>query len=406
MSGRFTSRAESCSMEAAKPTCNAIRNLALVFCAMLILSGCSDRKKKDAATEPKNAPAPIATVRLGVILPETGDLAKYGKTAHAAVQLAVDEINSDPQASLRFQCVYEDDGLIAGKGVLAARKLITVDKVPILIGPLASTITLAVAPLAQNAGVVLLSPGSSSPGITDAGPFIFRNCLSDEYEGSAMASFARDHLGLKRVAVYYINNDFGVGLSKVFQEDFKKAGEIVLTESFPQGARDHRAAITKLKAAKPQAVYLVGYDEMISVFRQAKELAFTTQWLGTTFLNDQSLVDKTGNDADNTVLSAWVFDPKSPNPRVKAFAESIRKRTGGLEPDVYCANSYDAVYLIAEAVRLRGVTSDQVREGLLAIKEFDGVTGKTTFTKKREVMKKIEFKRIFNGRLTPFAPTK
>lgn len=383
----------------------ALRILALAFCAVVVLSACSDREKKTPSFPQAKAPAAV-TVRLGVILPETGDLAKYGKTSRAAVELAAEEINDNPAATFRIQCIFEDDGLSAEKGLSAARKLIDTDKVPILIGPLASTITRAVAPVAQKAGVVLLSPGSSAPGITDAGSLIFRNCLSDEYEGNAMATFARDHLRLKKVAVYYINNDFGVGLSKVFQEEFKKSGEVVLTESFSQGARDHRAALTKLKAANPEAVYLVGYDEMISVFRQAKELAFTTQWLGTTFLNDQSLVDKTGNDADNAVLAAWVFDPKSKTPRIKAFSESIRKQTGGLEPDVYCANSYDAIYLIAEAVRLRGPLPDQVRQGLMAVKEFEGVTGKTTFTTNREVMKEIEFKQIVNGKLTPFAPAK
>lgn len=385
---------------------NILRSLILAFCMAGLLSSCSEPDKSQPKAQKGNATAAFTTVRLGVILPETGDLAKYGKTSRAAIQLAIDEINSRPGSTFRFQGIFEDDGLSTEKGLSAASKLIHTDNVPILIGPLASSITRAVAPVAQKAGVVLLSPGSSAPGITDAGPLIFRNCLSDVYEGSEMASFARDRLGLKKVAIYYINNDFGVGLSKVFEAEFQKMGKVVLIESFPQGARDHRTALTKLKAAKPDAVYLVGYDEMISVFRQAKEVGFDTQWLGTTFLNDQSLVDQTGHDSDNTVLAAWAFDPKSENPRIKAFSDSIRKQTGGLEPDVYSANSYDAVYLIAEAISSRGTLPQQVREGLMNIKQFEGVTGKITFTANREVMEEIKFKRIVNRKLTPFTSDK
>lgn len=389
-----------------KPRLHVLGSLILAFCAAAILGACSDSDKSQAEAQPAIASTPVTTVNLGVILPETGDLAKYGKTSRAAIQLAIDEINSEPGNTFRFQGIFEDDGLSAEKGLSAARKLIYTDHVPILIGPLASSITRAVAPVAQKANVVLLSPGASAPGITDAGPMIFRNCLSDEYEGSEMATFARDRLGLNKLAIYYINNDFGVGLSKAFQAEFNKSSKVVLTESFSQGARDHRAALTKLKAAKPDAVYLVGYDEMVSVFRQAKEIAFNTQWLGTTFLNDQSLVDQAGSASDNTVLAAWEFDPNSGNPRVKAFSDSIQKQTGGLEPDVYSANSYDAVYLIAEAIRLKGARPEQVLDGLLSIRQFDGVTGKTTFTANREVMKEIEFKRIVNHKLTPFAPKK
>jgi len=217
-----------------------------------------------------------------------------------------------------------------------------------------------------------------------------------------MAAFVRDRMGLKRVAVYHINNSFGVGLSEVFSRDFSNDGEIVLSESFGKGSRDHRAALTKIKAAAPEAVYLVGYDEMVSVFRQGKEIGLNVQWLGTTFLNDQSLVDQMGSDADGAVLAAWVFDPDSDDPRIRAFVEKIRQRTDGLEPDVYCANSYDAVYLIREAIRLGGTTSAKIREGLLAIDAFNGVTGKTTFTDDRQVMKEVEFKKIVNGTLKPF----
>ena len=381
---------------------NVLRGVALVGCC-IAYGGC----KQQNDNQSQNSPS-VETIRLGAILPLTGSEAKYGKTSRAAIDLAISEINGNAdKTGVRFDCVFEDDAMNAGKGVSAAKKLISSDNVRVIIGPMGSTVTLAVAPIAERAKVVLLSPGSSAPGIADTGEFIFRNCLSDKYEGSEMGAFVYEKMALHKVAIYHINNDFGVGLAKVFRESFEaKGGKIVLEEAFDQGSGDHRTALTKIKAASPDGVYLVGYNEMVSVFRQAKELGLKTQWLGTTFLSDQSLVDKMGDDADGAALAAWVYNPESANPKIRNFVTNIRQKTGGQDPDVFSANSYDAVYLIAEAVRLRGKTSDQIREGLLAIKDYDGVTGKTTFESNGDVRKQIEFKSIVRGKLQAYVVPK
>ncbi|MHA2283584.1 MAG: ABC transporter substrate-binding protein [Promethearchaeota archaeon] len=371
----------------------------LIFAFPMIIAGCSDSDEEKKETDPNSK----TVVKLGAILPETGDLAKYGKTSRAAIELAIKEINNKQgDTKFCFECVFEDDAMSPAKGVSAAQKLITVDKVAAIIGPMGSTVTQAVAPIVERAGIVLLSPGSTEPGITDIGQFIFRNCLSDKYEGSEMSSFVFNDLGLKKVGVYHINNAFGIGISEVFINNFRdKGGEIVLVEAFMEKNRDHRTALMKFKAIKPEGIYLIGYDEMVSVFRQGKELGFKTQWLATSFLNDQYLVDRMGNDADGTVLAAWVYDPNSPDPRIQKFAEVVRKQTGGLVPDVFSANSYDAIYLIYQAICVEGSTPSEIRKGLLSIKNYMGVTGETTFEKNGDVRKKLEFKKIKNRKLQP-----
>jgi branched-chain amino acid transport system substrate-binding protein len=378
----------------------------------LVLIGCSNRNGLEESesrgnTRTGNVFSPVADpaeIRLGCILPETGELAKYGRTSRAAIEIAIDEIGHDPDyPHTDFVAIFEDDGMSSKQGISAARKLLDVDKVRVIIGPLASSITKAVAPLAERAGVVLLSPGSSAPGIREIGKFIFRNCLSDVYEGKKMSNFVFTRLGLHRIAIYYIKNDFGEGLRMVFKSNFQQlGGNIVSEEGFQQQARDHRSSLIKIKETNPEGVYLIGYDEMVSVFRQAKELGFETQWLGTTFLNDPDLVAKMGNDADSTVLAAWAYNPNSPAPRIRRFASLIREKTGGLEPDVFCANAYDAVYLIREAVQKGGPSSEGIQRGLLEIKGFEGVTGKTEFDSMGEVQKDIDFKKIIEDKLVPY----
>lgn len=390
----------------AKTRLTILPSLCCLAVAWMVV-GCSEQTSPNTSTSgPVSASEARAVVKIGAILPLTGDLAKYGKTSQAAIELALHEVNAIASNSgLTFKAIFEDDAMNTARGVSAAKKLIEVDKVDAIIGPLASSITLAAAPVAERAQVVLLSPGSSTPAVADAGEFIFRNCLSDEFEGGQMAKLVQDDLKSRRIAVYHINNDFGVGLAKVFRKATESAGgQIVLEETFSQGSRDHRSALTKIKAAAADAVYLAGYDEMISVFRQAKELEIKVQWLGTTFLSDQSLVDKMNGDADGTVLAAWVYRADSDEPRIRHFVDKVQQKTGGISPDVFSANAYDAVYLLAEAVRLRGVRPTQLREGLLAIRDYNGVTGKTTFQPNGDVKKPIEFKRIINGKLTPFQP--
>lgn len=378
--------------------------MALVMCLFLSWTGCSDSKKATAA----NSGATTATVKLGAILPLTGDLAKYGATSRAAIELAVAEVNASPgNSGLKLEVVFEDDAMSPAKGVAAAKKLIDVDKVQVIVGPLASTVAFAVAPVAQKAGVVLLSPGASAPGITDAGKYIFRNCLSDEFEGAEMARFVLSSLPARQIAIYRINNDFGAGLTKVFSAAVTKGGgQIIGEESFEQGGRNHRSALTKLKALSPQAIYLVGYDEMISVYQQARELGISTQWLGTTFLSDQSLVEKMNGEADGSILAAWVYNPASDQPKIAKFVANFRQKSGGLNPDVYSANGYDAIHLLAEAIRQSGTSSAQISDGLLAIRDFDGVTGKTTFEASRDVRKSIDFKKIIDGKLEPYTPAR
>lgn len=343
-------------------------------------------------------------VRIGAILPLTGDLAKYGKTSRAAVELAVEEINSKASKDgVRLEIIFEDDSMNPGKGVSAANKLIETDKVVAILGPMGSSVTLAVAPVAERKKVVLLSPGSSTPKVTEAGDYIFRNALSDSYEGAETAKFAINSVSLRKIAILHINNEFGLGLKDVFQREFERfGGKIVGIESFNQGSRDHRAQLAKLMGLRPEAIYLVGYDEMISIFKQSKEMGLRTQWIATSFLNDQDLVNKIGNAADSAVLAAWDYSPNSPEPRVRKFADKIRSLTGDLEADVFAANSYDAVYLLYEAVKRKGVTSDKIRDGLYSIQDFEGVTGKTSFDRNGDVIKPIRFNTIVNGKIQPF----
>ena len=181
-------------------------------------------------------------ITIGATLPLTGDAAVWGKNTQKGIDLALAEINAAGGVlGHELRVVYEDTQALAREGVNAYRKLVATHNVPAIIDDSVSSVTLAIAPLAQKNKVVILATGATAPKISDAGEFIFRIWNSDAYEGEVAARFAYHDLGHRSAAVLYINNDYGKGLEQVFKVEFSKlGGKITASESFAQSATNMR----------------------------------------------------------------------------------------------------------------------------------------------------------------------
>ncbi len=368
---------------------------ATVFCAALILTiilspfGCS--KFQPESKE----------IKIGAILPLTGDGAKYGTSARKAIDLAFSEVNSNGGIKgKKISVVYEDTKGVAKDGVSAIQKLITVHKVPAIIGDLLSSVTLAVAPVAEKNHVVLLSPTSSAPKITDAGDYIFRNCASDIFEGKVMADAAIQKFGIKKVAILYINNDYGVGITNIFKKTLiAHGGQIVAEETFNQGATDFRAQLTKITTLQFDGIYIVGYKELGHLLKQAHELGIKAQFMSTVMFEDPDILSIAGNAADGIVYSARAFDPDSEEPHVKEFVASFKQHYEE-EPDIFAAYAYDAARILIQAMNKGELSADAIKQSIYAIKDFLGVTGLTSFDDKGDVFQPAYLKTVNNGKFT------
>lgn len=337
-------------------------------------------------------------IKIGAILTLSGDAATYGESAKNALEMAVKGINtSNLLKGKKLSVIYEDDQLDPKTGVSAFGKLVEVNKVPVVIGPLTSSVALAIAPIANEKKVVLLSPSASSPNLTKAGDYIFRNVASDEYETKVMAQYAFDSLKLRKVGIIYINNDFGVGYKEFFTRFFgEKAGQVPIAEAYEQAASDFRTQLLKIKANSIDAIYLIGYKEMGKVLRQAQELGIRSQFLSYSAIEDPDIIKQADNAADGLVYTRQSFDPNDPDNVVKKFSSSYRELYKK-DPDAYAALSYDAIMILARAIAQGGATSEGVKKSLYAIKDFPGVTGRTTFDENGDVTKSISIKKIENG---------
>jgi branched-chain amino acid transport system substrate-binding protein len=346
------------------------------------------------------APKESKVIRIGAVLPLTGDAAVWGKNTQEGIDLAVEELNKEGGIKgKKIEIVYEDSKALPQNGVSAIQKLITVDKVTVVIDNSVSSVCLAMAPIAEQNQVVILSTGSTAPKVSEAGDYIFRIWNSDALEGKVMADYAFDSLNLKTTAIMFINNDYGVGLQDVFSREFqKKTGKILTSESFNQNESNFRTQLAKIKNTNPQALYLVGYPKEIpSVLKQAKELGTKAQVLGTVAFEDPQIITVAG-DASEGLIYPYPVEPNKEDMAVKEFLTKYKAKYNK-EPGITCDVGYDAVNMIAKAVESSGgETGPDIQKGLMMIKDFHGASGVMTFDENGDVNKSMGMKIIKEGK--------
>lgn len=333
-------------------------------------------------------------IKIGAILSLTGSAAQYGKWSQNGIELAVSQVNQTGGIDGRpFQIIYEDDATDPATAVSAAQKLISIDHVSAIIGPLTSSSVLAAAPVAEANHVVLLSPCASSPKITHAGDYIFRNWPSDDFEGGAMAEFLANQLHVKTVVVAFMNNAYGLGLKDVFIRRAKELGlKILDVLSFEQGATDLRAQAARIAELKPDVVYAPGHGkEVATLIRQCREIGVKSIFASSVAFESPDVFTVAGSAADGTYYTAPAFNPDSKESVVKKFCEAYETRFHA-KPEVFAAHAYDAVKILATALENAGGDIGKLKNALYEIHDFPGVAGNTTFDKNGDVIQPVAVK--------------
>jgi branched-chain amino acid transport system substrate-binding protein len=334
----------------------------------------------------------------------TGGTATFGISTDEGLQLAVDQINAKGGVlGKQIKVVVEDDQSRPEEAVTVVQKLINEDKVVAVIGEVASTRSLAAAPVCQRARIPMLSPSSTNPKVTQVGSYIFRACFIDPFQGGAMANFAMNKLNMKKLAILYdVKNDYSVGLRQFFIDTItKNGGQIVADESYGEGDIDFKAQLTKIRAANPDGIYVPGYyTEVGLICRQARELGITVPLMG----GDGWDSDKTfeiGRDAVNGCYFTNHYSPEENRPEVKAFVDAYRAKYSGKTPDAMAILGYDSMDLMADAIRRAGDTKGKaIRDALASTKDFPAASGNITIDSHRNAQKPIVILKIENDKTT------
>lgn len=320
----------------------------------------------------------------------TGRTSNFGQSTKAGVEMAADEINKAGGINGRqITILSEDDEGRPEKAATVVTKLINQDRVVALLGEVASGNTLAAAPKAQAAQVPMISPSSTNPGVTQVGEYISRVCFIDPFQGAVMAKFAANTLKAKKAAIMLdFNSPYSRGLTEFFEASFKKlGGEIIDKQSYTQGDRDYKGQLTAIRSKNPDVIYVPGYYGEVGVIaKQAKQLDIKAPLLGGDGWDSTQLWDLGGDSLNGDFISNH-YSVDDPSPAIQKFVADYKARNGNV-PDALAALGYDAMKVLADAIKRAGTTEGpKLKDAINATKGFVGVTGTISLDAERNAVK-------------------
>lgn len=328
--------------------------------------------------------------KFGVVAPFSGQegASVYGNNIKNGVELAVNEINSEGGINGKMiRPVYEDSQLKTTVAVGAVQKLIN-DNVNIIIGPVASSSTIAASKIVGKSKTILISPSSTASSISGISPWVFRTIAPDIYEGEVMAKYAFDK-GYRRIGVAFVDNAGTKGPALVFKKVFSSlGGKIIDFEVIPQGVTDVRVQVSKLAEDKPDAVYLLGYAlELGAMIKQYREQNINTPILSFQVMEESKVIEIAGKAAEGVVFTTPTIYEGFADENQKKFIDQYKNKYGEL-PGIFAANAYDAVKVMVIVLRKNGFNSDKIRKGLINVRDYIGASGVFDINKKGDTNQK------------------
>lgn len=345
-------------------------------------------------------------VNVGAVLPLSGPYAAYGDSLKKGLLLAQDDVNrSGGISGRRLDVLLRDSGSEPRRAAEAFEALIRDDRVQAAVGGGTSGEALAMAPVANRYERVLFSPSASSPRLTAHGGWIFRNWPSDEVEGQTLADFTAYSLHAVHVLVISDESAYAEGLRSVFLQRFGGPGRSVRTLLFGEGTGDAAALASRVarEIGDAQVLLLAGYGEDLLPLLQAMRAAgVNLPVLSVSALSEGSLLRRYAAAAEGVVFARPAYNPASKNPEVVSFVSAFTARYGH-EPDIYAAHAYDALSILAEVMGSGGLRAREIRQSLLALRNYGGVAGVTSFDDRGDSIRPYQMCVAMDGRSVPLA---
>jgi len=331
----------------------------------------------------------------------TGSEATFGQMTHNGIMLAVEEINA--KGGVNGQTIrvinYDDQGKAQEAGT-AVTRLIAQDKVVAVLGEVASSLSLAGGRVAQQYGVPMISPSSTNPKVTEIGDMVFRVCFLDEFQGYAMAKFARDHLKVKKVAVLYDQRQaYSTGLKDFFKKAFvEMQGEVVAEAAYSGGDQSFNAQLAQIRDAKPQAIFIPGYyTDVGNIALQARKLGVRVPLLGGDGWDSAKLGEIAGSAVDDCYYTNH-YSHEEKRPEVQEYVQKFKSKYG-MVPDGLSALGYDAAKLLADAMeRAPSLDGKDLAKAIAETKDFHGVTGVFSIDANRNAKKPATIIKMKGGK--------
>ena len=342
------------------------------------------------------------SIRIGVNAPLTGDIPKVGEGTKFAAQMWLDDVNAAGGIEVggkkyKVELIIEDNESKAESAVKANTKLITEEDVLAIVGPQSSKQAIPAGGKANELGTPMISPWSTNPDTTKDRPFVFRGCFLDPFQGPVVANFIKDEFGFKKAAVLYdVASDYPKGLAEFFKAAWEKQngpGSVVAYESFTTKDADFSSQLTKINNSGAEVLFTPQYyNEVALIVQQAHQLGWNKPIVGSDSWGSAETVKLCGKDCYGLFFSTH-YAAAGAKGATKAFIDRYKKEHGYV-PDDVAALTWDAMRIVQAAIEGAGeLTGDiekdriAVRDALASIKDFDGITGKMTFTEDGDPIK-------------------
>ncbi|MEX1328614.1 MAG: ABC transporter substrate-binding protein [Desulfobacterales bacterium] len=341
-------------------------------------------------------------IKIGINAPLTGDIPKVGEGTKFAAQMWLEDVKAAGGIEVggkkyKVELIVEDNESKAESAVKVNTKLITVDEVLAVVGPQSSKQAVPAGGKANELGTPMFSPWSTNPNTTRNRPYVFRGCFLDPFQGPAAAKFAREEYGFTKAAVLYdVSSDYPKGLAEFFKstwEELNGAGSVLAYESFTSKDADFSAQLTKIIDSGAEFMFTPQYyNEVALIVQQAHQLGWEKPIVGTDSWGSAETVKRCGQDCYGLFFSTH-FAAAGTKGATKAFIDRYEKEHG-YAPDDVAALTWDAMHIVQTAIEGTGVITgdikidrEAVRNALATIKDFDGITGRMTFTQDGDPIK-------------------
>ena len=336
-------------------------------------------------------------IYLASVAPLSGGTATAGKDNDSGARLAVEEINAKGGVEINgkkytIELISEDDGADPKQGPIVAQKVVDHGKVLGVIGHYNSGVTMAANPVYAKANLFTVTPSASNPDVvaksmkTASGSnSSYRMVAHDGMQGPALAAYA-NKIGIKKVAIIDDATTYGKGLADKFEGKAKELGmDVVYREATTDKATDFKAILTKIKGMNPDYLFWGGMDDTAaSLVKQMKELGMTTKLASADGPCTKKFIDLAG-DAGEGVVCSQAGMPLSKMAKGAEYNANYEKTFAGQKVQIYSPFAYDAVYALAEAMKIAGSTEREAIAAAMPKVNFSGLTGQVAFDEKGDI---------------------
>jgi|HigsolmetaAR201D_1030396.scaffolds.fasta_scaffold12838_2 branched-chain amino acid transport system substrate-binding protein len=347
-----------------------VGRISALLLLVMVLAACGTSAAPQSSTG-SNAQEPIY---IGVSGPLTGQNAQYGAQWKKGFDLALDEINANGGINGRpLQYIFEDSQSDPKQSVAVAQKFVNDPRIVAEFGDFSSPASMAASSIYQRAGLVQFGLTNSHPDFTKGGDYMWSNSISQSDNAPLMANYAINDLGLRRLAVLYLNTDWGRTTKDLFVIAAAERGAtVVAEEAYLPEEKDFRSTLVRVREANPDGLILISYyADGALICQQVRATGIDLPIVITSSAYSPKLIEL-GGESVNGVFTNTNFYPDDPRPEVQKFVTSYRAKYNE-EPDSFSAGAYDTMILFYHVIKQYGADRKAIRDGLAQIENVPSV---------------------------------